>query len=703
MMELVAQKMNTADFSFDWDDGGRSEKGLAHFVEHPHLTGIAPLLEDIIGNTLSEPAKHLLKLLALAPIPLPPPVVLYISASAKPCIHELARASLLSKHPDRLRLLPMVAESAIEHLLQVERNALHELLVQAYQYWLRAGKFQSEQEQAQVVAELLLLYFRQYRLMEAAELLISGGWLCYHFGYGPRLARVCQEVLTDYNWKQSPQQELAANLLYDRLAAFRSEKVPTAERAKRYQMLYKQAQEDRIVLAPSIIVHLLQFIVFHLADTASFQEAESLTKAHLDQVKPLKEQDPFTFASFLYCQAYLYGRWGEHELPRDTSNPFSAALELPDQARTHLEDAVELLAECITLLKESERGSSPLQRSRATYKRARRLHNFAYYARLAGIDLPGAKQALETCIKLERQGYTTPGSLATAYAEYAQVLAAIGFYQMALEASDEALDEIVKDAVSGYGKAEREKAVLLVERADIYLIIGNLDEARQLYCQAIPHLEQEIRREKYLRKAKTGLKTIAAIENALQRTNSQPLSGQLDYQWYSLYSQIADFDLLSWLDPAGPLSSEEQALWATYAEHGRVDELRRLMNSSLSRELDQAVAEQRSPHLCYPAIPIITAQEKIEACQDLKNRIEREEPNKIVKQFYLEALLEQTYLLQMVEATYQEDRDTIASYSRQLFSLPTAREMEVATGELLKTIERGIQQKVRSASLIWYR
>jgi hypothetical protein len=693
MMELVAQKMNTADFSFDWDDDGTTQKGLAHFVEHPRLTGIAPLLEDIIGNTLSEPAKHLLKLLALAPVALPPPVVLYVSANAKQCIHELAKASLLSKHPDRLRLLPMVAESAIEHLLQEERNTLQELLMQAYPYWLRAGKFQSEQEQAQVVTELLLLYFRQYRLMEATELLISGGWLCYHFGYGPRLARVCQEILTNYDWKQSPQQELAANLLYDRLASFRGEKVTTAERAKRYQILYKQAQENSIPLAPTTIAHLLQFIVFHLADTTSFQEAETLIKAHLDQVEALKDRDPFMYASYLYCKAYLYAKWSEHELPEDNANPFSAALSIPDQARTHLEDAIRLFAECATLLKESERGASPLQRSRATYKRARRLHNYAYYARLAGIDLPGAKQALETCIKLEKQGYTTPGSLATAHAEYAQVLAAVGSYQTALEASDQALGEIAKDATSGYGKAEREKAVLLVERADIHLIIGNLDEARQLYCQAIPHLEQEIRREKYLRKAKTGLKTIATIENALERTNTQPLSGQLDHQWYSLYSQIADFDLLAWLDPAGPLSSEEQALWATYAEHGKVDELRQLMNSSLSQELNQAVAEQRSPQLLYPAIPIIAVREKIKACQDLKNRIEREEPNKIVKQLYLEALLEQTCLLQMVEATYQGDRDTIASYGRLLFSMPTAREMEIATGELLKTIERGMQQE----------
>ena len=693
MMELVAQKINAADFSFDWDDDGVSERGLAYFVEHPHLTGIAPLLEDIIGNTLSEAARHLLKLLSLAPVPLPPPVVLKILAHAKPCIHELARASLLGKQPDRLRLLPMVSESAREHLLETEHTPLSDLLVQAYQYWLQAGKFQNEQEQAQVVTELLLLYFRQYRLMEATELLISGGWLCYHLGHGPRLARVCQEVLTNYDWKQSPQQELAANLLYDRLSSFRGEKVATADRAKRYQTLYRQAQEGGIALAHTTVAHLLQPIVTHLADAHRFEEAETLISSHLARIEALKDRDPFTYASYLYCSAYLYAKWGEHELPEDTADPFSARLSLPDQARTHLEDAIGLFAKCAALLQESERGASPLQRSRAIYKRARRLHNYAYYARLVGIDLPGAKQALEACIHLEKQGYTTPGSLAIAYAEYAQVLAAIGLYQTALEASDEALNEIAKDAVSGYSKAERERAVLLVERADIHLVLGNLDEAKQLYRQAKPHLEQEIRREKYSRKAEIGLKTITTLENDLNRKTTQTLSGQLDYHWYSLYSRIADFDLLAWLDPAGPFSSDEQALWETYAERGRVDELRQLMKNTLSRELDQAVAEQRSPQLSYPAIPILTVREKIAACQDLKDRIEREEPNRIVKQLYLEALLEQTHLLQMVEAIHQEDRDTIAASGRLLFSLPTAREMEIATGELLKIIERGMQQE----------
>ncbi|MBO0793673.1 MAG: ATP-binding protein, partial [Ktedonobacteraceae bacterium] len=249
MMELVAQRIGLPDFSFDWNDESAPQEGLAHFVEHPHQAGIAPLLEEIIGNSLSEPAQQLLTLLALAPVPLPPPVALHVFPGAKHSVQDLVRASLLTKRPDRLRLLPMVAESAIEYTSQADRDAIHEQLTRAYRYWLQAGTFHSEQEQAQVVAALLLLYFQRHQLMEAAELLINAGWLCYHFGHGPRLARVCQEVLTSYDWKQSPQQELAANLLYDRLASFRGEKVTTADRARRYQVLHQNAQEAGIMLA----------------------------------------------------------------------------------------------------------------------------------------------------------------------------------------------------------------------------------------------------------------------------------------------------------------------------------------------------------------------------------------------------------------------------------------------------------------------
>jgi hypothetical protein len=685
MMELVAQKLNTPDFSFDWDnDGLSSQRGLAHFVEHPHLTGIAPLLEDIIGNTLSEPAKHLLKLLALATVALPPPVVLHVSPSAKPYIHELARASLLSKHPDRLRLLPMVSESATEHLLQTEREALHTLLMQAYQYWLQSGKFQSEQEQAQVVAELLLLLFRYHQLMEAAELLISGGWLCYHFGHGPRLARVCQEVLTNFDWKQSPQQELAANLLYDRLATFRGEKVTTAERAKRYQTLYDRSQEAGIVLPASIVIHLLQFIVFQLADTACFQEAQSLVTAHLTQVTPLREREPFIFASYLYCQAYLSGRWGEYKLQQNQP-------ELP-QAKELFENAVLLFKDCIDLLKECERGASPLQRSRAKFKRARRLHNYAYYAKMIEADPSRIEQALEESIALKKNGYASGGSLAVAYAEYAQYLMSIGRYQDAFDQSDQALQEGEQLVQSGYPEAESELAVLQVERGEIHLLVGDLDEAKRLFSLALPHVANAERRKTYSERAKSGLQTIVHLETTLNRKKGESLRGQLDHRWFARYKQIADYDLFEWLAQAGPFVPEEQEPWNKLMESGRIEDLKQLMQKTLQRELRTALGEQRAPHICYPAIPIVTVKQKREDCFTLKRQIEKEETNRIVKQLYLDVLDEQMVVLSMIEAISQGDKEAFTSFNRRLFAIPTPNEMDIAVNELLKVVDRGLRE-----------
>jgi hypothetical protein len=685
-MELVAQSASTPDFVFDWNDD-LFQGGLSRFVEHPHLAGITPLLEDIIGKTLSDEAKRLLKILALAPVPLPPALILYIAPHAKQHIHELVRTSLLAKRPDRLLLLPLVAESVIEHISREERESLEQPLIDAYQHWLTAGKFHDEAEQASVAAELLLLYYHQHHLMDAADLLVQSGWLCYQFGHGARLARVCQDVLAHYNWRQSPQQELAAHILYDRLSAFRGEKVATAERAKRYQAFYQQAQTAGIQLPASIIVHLLQFIIFHLADaedTESYQEAESLIESHLDQVVSLKSHDPLTYSSFLYCQAYLYGRWGEYELQQHQTDH--------TQAKKLLEDAVQLFKECIDLLKESERGAPPLQRSRATFKRARRLNNYAYYAKMIGSDQLSIEQALRESISLKKRGYASPGSLAIAYGEYAQYLMSIGHYQEAFEQSDQSLQEADRLVQSGYPEAESEYAVLQVERGELHLLVGDVDQAKLLFSLAKAHLVDAERRKIYLRKAEFGLQTIAQLETTLHRKKGESLRGQLDHRWLYRYKQIADYDTFDWLAQSGPFTPEEQEQWNKLRENGKIEELKQLMQKTLQREIDIALSEQRAPSIHYPAIPIVIVEQKINDCFALKREIDKEEPNRIVKQFYLDVLDEQIVTLSMIQATHEEDIEAFATYNRRLFTIPTTDEMDIAISQLLNVIDQGLRQ-----------
>src|SRR5260370_38855120 len=93
------------------------------------------------------------------------------------------------------------------------------------------------------------------------------------------------------------------------------------------------------------------------------------------------ERDAFTQTSYLYYRAYLLAKWGEHELPQNNFGALSPD-QIPELARMHLEEALKLFQDCIELLRESERGASPLEQSRAIFKRARRQHNYAYYARL---------------------------------------------------------------------------------------------------------------------------------------------------------------------------------------------------------------------------------------------------------------------------------------------------------------------------------
>jgi hypothetical protein len=703
MMEIVAQNVEKPLYSFGWSNWRgtmrlNEQQGLARFVEDPHYLSNAmldayPLLDEIITTRLSPDTRKLLAILAVAPVSLPAPLLIYLTEHPKRCVKELMRTSLLARDPDRLRLLPLVAESALQQLSEDERVNIEACLITAYQHWMREGGYRDEQEQAAVITELMILYLKRLQLLEAAELVVEYGWLSFQFGYASRVTRIVQQVMEGYDSKRlTPQQDIAAQLLHCRLAKHRGEKLTTKQRGQIYQQLYTRAEEEHTTLSSAIEIYLMRSIVISLADNAQFEDAQALVNGQLSRIKSLQENDSTTYESYLYYQAYLLAKWGEHkeDLARDQQILEEAGKSLI-QAREYFEKAASLYKQCADLLRRSLRGAAPIERSSISYKLARRLNDYAHYARRSKGKFEDIEDALQKSIDLKRQGYTLPVSLPGSYSEYAQFFASTGQYQRASEQSDLALQQMEQLVQEGYSSAKRELAVLQIERAQLHLLLGNLDEAQQLFELSKEYVQKSVRRKQFARKVEEGMRTIEQIRAALP---GGLLRGQLDYRWIGRYKEIADYDTFWWLEPSGPFTEDERYEWSrllSQSELGEAsDDLKLLLKTALQRELDRAVKEQRNPHLTYPAIPIDLVRQKASDGLKLRNDVENEEPNIVVKSLYLGALDEHLDLLRLIEACYLGDPQAYSLYNDRLNPAPTAQEMEIAAQELVRILKRGM-------------
>ena len=704
MVEIVAQNVEKPLFSFGWSEQevtkANEQQGLARFVEDPHylshaMMDVYPLIDEIVTTRLSLDARQLLAILAVSILPLPAPLLNYLAQHPRRCIKELMRTSLLARDPDRLRLLPLVTESVLQQLSPEERESIEEHLIIAYQHWMREGSYRDEQEQAAVITELTILHLKHLQILEAAELVTEYGWLSFQFGYASRVTRIVQQVMEDFDSSRlTPQQDIAAQLLHCRLAKHRGEKLTTKQRGHIYQQLYTRAEEENVNLSPAIEIYLMKSIIISLADNAQFENAQALVNGQLSRIEPLQESDPATYESYLYYRAYLRAKWGEYEedLAQDQQDLGEMDKDLL-QAREHFEEAASLYKQCIDLLYRSLRGAAPIEKSSISYKLARRLNDYAHYARRSKGKFEDIEGALQKSIDLKQQGYTLPISLPVSHAEYAQFFVSTGQYQKASEKSDLALQEMGQLVQDGYSSARRELAVLQIERAELHLLLGNLDEAQQLFDQSKEYVQKSVRRKQFVRRVEKGMQTIEQIRATLPFSGGV-LRGQLDYRWISRYKEIADYDTFWWLEPSGPFTEDEQSEWSRFnsqGDQGRTnDDLKLLMKAALQRELDAAIKEQRDPHLTYPAIPINLVRQKTSESIKLRNDIESEEPNSIVKSLYLSALDEHLDLLHLIEACYLGDSQAFALYNDRLNPAPTAQEMEIATQALVRILKRGI-------------
>jgi hypothetical protein len=683
MMEIIAQDVAKPIYPFGWSNwhettiDANEQQGLAHFVKDPHylsnsMVNAYPLIDEIVTTRLSPDARQVLTVLAVAPVPLPAPLLVSFTQHPQRTIKELARVSLLAYAP-RLRLLPLVAESVLQQLSQEDRAGVEERLVVAYRRWMDQGSYRDEQEQAMVIAELVILYLKHQHLLEAAELVIGYGWLSFQFGHALRIARVADESIRSLHRGYSAENEAGNLLLRLRLKRFFKD-WKDYRRKQAYLELYEMMSQGRVRFKPRTTLYIIHHYLYSLMKQKCYEQAYSIIKDECHRYNDLQESDPITYVELLDRQAHVAGAWGDYLAEKEQEKAFQLRRE-----------AVNIHQQCIDQLRRYEDFAPPLLRSHILYQKARMLHDLAFYERVLGDDK--AMIHIEECLSIKEAGYSVPGSLAITYDDYAHLLARQGKYQQALYYSDRALQLIQPMVEANLSDAASRKGMLLVNRGKLLLQLKHFEEAEIHFAVGKSLVEGTSRHDLSFPAAETGL----CFLEEQRRVNPK---GHLDYQWFSRYQELASYSDVKWLTCAGPFTSEEQQEWEALREQGDEtanNRLSEILAESQKRELAASFKEGREPHFHYPCIPLDIINEKITGLTGLRADIEHNEANVVVCQLYLDAIHERLRELGMIAGTGRQDDEAFWTYTQRLYALPNTHEMERAIRPLAKLLHKGLQ------------
>src|SRR5579883_166678 len=705
MIELRAASLSRPGFVYAWHSNGplssrqNQKSGSQVLIERllfeetvfDTKTDIQSrkVLQQVISSRLSYQAVQLLEVLSASPLPLPFPLLDAICPQAELALDELVRCSLVDRDviaSDRVAVLPIVREAELHSLItQCRREEVEQTVQQLYETWLHAGYFRFDQEQnvseqAMLITELSIIYLRYRQLLKAAELLVEHGWLSFTLGHGPRLARVAREVMQSFDWHRSGlETELGGQILRYHLARFGGEKVREEERAEVYQRAFQQMMRGEMHLSPAGKVHLLHHLIRRLADLGRYKEAQQVFNqadtALVGLLHPADSiADSITSVALLANHAYLLGRWSA------SREGISA-----EQALSLKRECLALYQQCIALLQEERYTSSHVLRSKRNFLLARYLNDSAYYQRELG-ELEQAKCALEDCINLKKAGYTiSKTSLAVSVSEHAQVLCELGSFQLALAESTQNLEDVRAHIRAGHKVPEKEIAMLEVEHAHILYLLSRLDEAYHLYQNAYPRLTGL--RESYKPVVSDRL---ASIELQYQQNPGR----KLDWRWFDRYHNLVAYDSIGWFAAAGTFTDEEQREWdALQGQQEKSAQEKRdaLLILSKNREIREALAEGREPRFTYPLILIDEIEERLVGLQKLKNDVLAQEPNVLIRRFYVGAIDGHIDDLSLAKATYTQDNVAYQLHMRQLYPAPSPREMEITLQQLLQMLKRGME------------
>jgi len=678
-----------------WQDGAGTVSdhdltaSVCRLLAEPYIFGgtlaeeIAPLLERILSNYRLSPEAHaLLRMIALAPVPLAQSALDVLDPQWARIMQELRRSSLLVSYADRVQALPSVAAAVVRTLSLEMRKQREEALITAYQAWLSEGSFY-ENEKGALITELAVLQLTHLQLFPAAQLLVRYGWLAFHLGHTIRLARLAMTAIEQ--WENGPPEqrydqatECGKWLLQYLLGPFLGKKIDSAARAADYERLLGRVMAKVITIQPHTDLYVTRHLMVFALEQQRFVDAQHLVEMCERRLEPLVGVDPDLQTSLLEKQVYLLTNWCEY------------AESQGETERAHIlrERVIAVCRQSNQLLADAEAQASPLKRSILRKRLAKSLTNLGYHLNRVG-QFEQAIEVLLHSISLKQQGYTDVGSLSASYGELSQALAEVGRFEEALHYDELALDDIGRlgDTIS------RETAeIYRINRGRLYVKVGRLAEAKRLLEEAIPKLPK--RWEMYRMFGKQALKEIE------QRNGHQALTVQYDAPWIERYRELVAFDSFAWLTPAHFTTrelEEWQRLFAQQTDPAVKKMLETLLADSKQRELLSAIQEQREPRFFYPAIPLSEVQDRIRQLLHLADEIGQREENAVVRRFYIGdpdgvakgAIPYQVDFLRMIEATALLDSEAFWQHICAISPPPTAVEMGYALSRVKWFIQQG--------------
>jgi hypothetical protein len=665
----------------DTDAENMAER-LQRLLDDPSLLGehlasrLMPLLQRILEKHLSEEARLLLTRLAIAAVPLGKPA-LQILCPRPRLLKELRDVSFLTAYTNRVQLLPVVSLTVQRQLSAEQRRTMQELAIQAYTRWLDEGHLEM-QEAGSVVTELVVLLLTHCRLLEAAEWLLDHGWICFQRGHMQRLARLVQAALDTSDWRATPQTECGGLLLYYHVLPYIGLKIDEKEQARTHQQILDAVLAERVAVEPLMEAYLVHILMRYQMSHDRFEEAQQLLENCFQRLEALFRTDFELHAMLLFRKAWLLNKWSGWVQEQGRS----------DEAKSKQEQTIKIYQQCISLLQceEKESAIGALRKHTLKKKLASFLNNLSYQLNRLG-SFAEALKVVEESISLKEQGFSDFGTLAAAYGEKSQILAAFGRFREALFFDEKARKEVQRCADFGDTMSQEERWIYQINQGRLALRLGQIGKAEQLLVDALPHVAA--RRKIYGLFAKEALMEIEHI-----RRSSHPY--QLDWRWIERYRELDAYDAYWWWTPAGLFTEEEQRQWDALSK-GHLDDERKstlaaLLIGTRNREVEAALREQREPHFHYPALDIAEVRRRIAGFLQLRLEIEQEEPNAVVRRLYGGTIEDELAYIRTLEATYEGESQHFWELNRELNPPPTPEEMEYALSRLKQVLLLGLQR-----------
>lgn len=378
-----------------------------------------------------------------------------------------------------------------------------------------------------------------------------------------------------------------------------------------------------------------------------------------------------------------------------------------EKACTLREQAIECCHRCQDILQTHIAAeNAPLASSISKKRLARSLTNLGYYLNRAG-RYEEALDAINRSLALKEQGYVQPGSLAAAYGEKSQILAALGRFQEAIQCDTQAMDAIFQQARVGHASWQDDIWIYRINRGRLYLRLGQIEEAEQLLREALPHVDPQLypKRGIYSMFAHDALREIDAWHTAVSSSTGDQDSEarshspryQLDWRWVERYRELTSYDSFWWLTPAGPFTSQEHRRWQALYHHpvsaAAKAELSGMLVASREREIMQAVSEAREPQFHYPAIERADVRRRLADLARLDEDIAQGEPNVLVRRLYHDAIREEICFLHLIEATDEGNSEQFWEWNVQLNGVLTAEEVTYALSRVGALLAEGMKKQ----------